>query len=459
MDLLRVAALALTVSPLLLAQGAPNQLVTFKTSLGDIEVTLYPSIAPKTVANFLNYVNKQAYDNTFIHRTVRQSTLTIVQGGGYRWDGSKSSEIPADPAVANEFNLSNSRGTIAMALLSGDINSGTNQWFFNSIDNSGTLNPQSFTVFGRITSQAGLATLDKLQAVRAPNPAPLASPFDSIPLIDYTGGDVKTENLIIINSIRVIERPPQPAIRSESGAILASGFGGAAVAAPGAFIEVYGDNLAGEVSRSWAGSDFVNNRAPTSLEGASVSINGQPTFISYVSPTQLNVQIPANVPTGEPLPVVVSFRGVSSNPVMLRVVDQAGGLLAPASFKVGDKQYVVGVRPDKTLIANGIPGLPQVLAERGETLIFYGTGFGRITGTTSSLGGDIAQGTSRVVAPVQFKFGGKDARVDYAGLTPEQVGLYQFNVVVPADASSGDVEVQVIQAGTPIAQKLYIPVR
>jgi hypothetical protein len=68
MDLLRVAALALTVSPLLLAQGAPNQLVTFKTSLGDIEVTLYPSIAPKTVANFLNYVNKQAYDNTFIHR-------------------------------------------------------------------------------------------------------------------------------------------------------------------------------------------------------------------------------------------------------------------------------------------------------------------------------------------------------------------------------------------------------
>ena len=113
-----------------------------------------------------------------------------------------TSEIPADPAVANEFNLSYSRGTIAMALLSGDINSGTNQWFFNSIDNSGTLNPQSFTVFGRITSQAGLATLDKLQAVRAPNPAPLASPFDSIPLIDYTGGDVKTENLIIINSIR-----------------------------------------------------------------------------------------------------------------------------------------------------------------------------------------------------------------------------------------------------------------
>jgi hypothetical protein len=87
-------------------------------------------------------------------------------------------------------------------------------------------------------------------------------------------------------------------------------------------------------------------------------MNGQPTFISYVSPTQLNVQIPANVPTGEPLPVVVSFRGVSSNPVMLRVVDQAGRVARVASFKVGDKQYVVGVRQTR-LIANGIPDCPK----------------------------------------------------------------------------------------------------
>jgi uncharacterized protein (TIGR03437 family) len=64
-----------------------------------------------------------------------------------------------------------------------------------------------------------------------------------------------------------------------------------------------------------------------------------------------------------------------------------------------------------------------------------------------------------VVAPVTFRFGSITATVSYAGLTPGLVGLYQFNVVVPAGAPSGDVELQVIQAGTPIAQKLYISVR
>lgn len=433
--------------------------------MGDIEVTLYPSYAPLTVANFLNYVKKQAYDNSFIHRTVRTTGLSIIQGGGYKWDTStsKAVEIAQDAPVQNEFNLSNTRGTIAMAKLGDDPNSATNEWFFNTADNSANLNNQNggFTVFGRVTTTSGLAVMDKLQAVRSPNPAPFASPFDSIPLVNYTSGDLKEENLLIIRSIQILEQPPKPVIRSDSGAILASGFGGAAVAAPGAFIEVYGDNLAGEISRSWAGSDFVNNRAPTVLEGASVSINGQPTFISYVSPTQLNVQIPANVPTGEPLPVVVTFRGVSSDPIRLRVLDQAGGLLAPPSFKVGDKQYAVAIRPgDGAFITNGsVAGLPAAPAERGETIVFYGTGFGLITGSSTSLGGDIAQGTSRVLAPVTFRFGSAAGQVTYAGLTPGLVGLYQFNVVVPADAPSGDVELQVSQAGTAIGQKLYIPVK
>jgi uncharacterized protein (TIGR03437 family) len=235
------------------------------------------------------------------------------------------------------------------------------------------------------------------------------------------------------------------------------------VAAPGSFIEIYGDNLGGAVSRSWdVEKDFVNGRGPTAMEGVSVTINGQPTFISYVSPTQLNVQIPANVPTGLPLPVRVTHRGVQSNDFRLSVVDQAGGLLAPGAFKVGDKQFAAAIRPGAGLvfISNGsIPGLPAAPAVKGETLVFYGTGFGLIGGSTTSLGGDIAVGTSRILAPVQFKIGGAVAQVSYAGLTPGLVGLYQFNVVVPEGSASGDVELEVSQGGTPIAQKLWLPVR
>jgi uncharacterized protein (TIGR03437 family) len=466
MNLLRAAILACTLLPLLAAQPAATQLVLFKTTLGDIEVTLLPGTAPATVANFLSYANKRAYDNTIFHRSVRGF---IIQAGGFKWDGAKAAEIPQDPAVKNEFSLSNTRGTIAMAKLGDDPNSATNQWFFNLGDNTANLNNQNggFTVFGQIRSQAGLAIMDRLAAVSVPNPHPLASPFDAMPLRNYSSGDIKEENLLIVQSIREVERPPQPVIRSDSGAILAGAFGGAAVAAPGAFIEIYGTNLGGEVSRGWdVATDFVNGRAPTALEGVSVTINGQPTFISYVSPTQLNVQIPANVPTGEPLNVIVTHRGVSSSAIRLPVVDQAGGLLAPGVFKVGDKQFVAAIRPGVGLvfISNGtIPGLPAAPAVRGETLVFYGTGFGLIRnengGSTPSLGGDIAQGTSRVLAPVQFKFGGAAAQVSYAGLTPGLVGLYQFNVVVPAGAPSGDVEIEVTQAGQPIAQKLFISVR
>jgi len=430
--------------------------------LGEIEAQLLPGNAPATVANFLSYMNKNAYNGTIFHRSVRGF---IIQSGGFRWTGSAIADIPQDPPVRNEYGLSNTRGTIAMAKLGDNPNSATNQFFFNLSDsNAGNLNNQNggFTVFARVTSAAGLAVMDRLAAVPAPSPGPLPSPFDQIPLQNYTGGEVKGENLLIIESIRAVERPAQPIIRGESGAIQASAFGGGTVAAPGSFIEIYGSSFSSaEVARSWdVSKDFVNGRAPTTLEGVSATINGQPTFISYVSPTQLNVQIPANVPTGEPLDVRVSHRSVSSDPVRITLRDQAGGLLAPASFKVGDRQYVAALRTNGSFVTNGsIAGLPAAPAVPGETLLFYGTGFGLIAGTTKSLGGDIAEGLSRVIAPVQFRFGNAVAQVTYAGLTPGLVGLYQFNVVVPADTHTGDVELTVTQAGAPIAQKLTIPVR
>ena len=115
---------------------------------------------------FLNYVNKGAYTNSFIHRSARDTSNNpfVIQGGGFRWQNAAPnlSPIPQDPPVENEFRVSNTRGTIAMAKLESAPNSATNQWFFNLRDtNAENLDNQNggFTVFGKITDAAGLAVM------------------------------------------------------------------------------------------------------------------------------------------------------------------------------------------------------------------------------------------------------------------------------------------------------------
>lgn len=121
----------------------------FHTNQGDIDVQLLPDSAPLTAANFLRYVDRGAYNDSFIHRSV----LSFVIQGGHYYDGANVTAVPTDPPVQNEFKVSNTRGALAMAKLSNDPNSATSQWFFNTVDNSSSLDYQNggFTVFGRIT--------------------------------------------------------------------------------------------------------------------------------------------------------------------------------------------------------------------------------------------------------------------------------------------------------------------
>ena len=124
-----------------------NFIVRMQTDLGAIDIEMFDTVAPQTVANFMNYVNDGDYDGTFFHRSIPGF---VVQGGGYiantpngsiLTDG--ASLIPTDPPVVNEFNLSNLRGSIAMAKVGGDPDSATSQWFFNLDDNSANLDEQN----------------------------------------------------------------------------------------------------------------------------------------------------------------------------------------------------------------------------------------------------------------------------------------------------------------------------
>ena len=178
-----------------------NDYAIFNTSLGTIPVLLTPQTTPATVANFLGYVNKGAYTNTVVHRSVPGF---IWQAGGYSLSSTGVNAIPEGSPVKNEYGAPNVRGTIAMAKLGSDPNSATNEFFFNEVDNSSNLDNQNggFTVFGHVVSPQGLAVMDAVAAVPVPASSPLASPLDSAPLLNYTiGQTVQPSNFVLINSI------------------------------------------------------------------------------------------------------------------------------------------------------------------------------------------------------------------------------------------------------------------
>lgn len=444
----------LLILGLLLPASLWCQTVRFHTTQGDIDVNLLPNAAPKTVANFLNYVNKGAYANSIFHRSVPGF---IIQGGGFQLVNHTVTATPADAPVVNEFSVSNTRGTLAMAKTS-DPNSATNEWFFNESDsNASSLdNPNNsggFTVFGRIANAAGLAVMDTIAGLQVYN---AGAPFDSLPLTNYGGGTIQDANFVLVTSITVLS--PSPVI-SAGGVISASEFGAFTSAAAGSYIEIYGTNLAG-TTRQWAGSDFTNGAAPTALDNVSVTVNGVAAYVYAVSATQVNVQVPSGVPSSGQVPVVVTYQGQPSASVMLTMQPTAAGLLAPRAFLVNGKQYVYAAHANGAIVSNGsIAGVPAAPAVPGETLVFYGLGFGPVNESGASIAGAIASGQTTLSASVKFAFGASAGQILYAGLAPGYVGLYQFNVKVPADAPTGDVPLVVTVGGTADPQALFLPVQ
>lgn len=117
----------------------------------NIDIQLFPEVAPNTVNNFLYYVENDLYDFSLIHRSVPGF---VLQTGAFTNFENFLGSIPTIDPVANEFQLSNTAGTIAMAKIGGDPDSATSSFFFNMGDNSSNLDNQNggFTVFGQVIS-------------------------------------------------------------------------------------------------------------------------------------------------------------------------------------------------------------------------------------------------------------------------------------------------------------------
>jgi peptidyl-prolyl cis-trans isomerase A (cyclophilin A) len=176
--------------------------VTMETTMGNINIELFDSVAPLTVANFLNYVQDGDYVNSFIHRSLPGF---VIQGGGFTFDNSLFAIVPPDAPIVNEFSLSNVRGTFAMAKPGGDPDSATSQWFFNLADNSANLDFQNggFTVFGQVLGN-GMDIVDAITAVPTYDFTLINPSFTDLPLSGYEGTFDPANQLVQINNVSIV---------------------------------------------------------------------------------------------------------------------------------------------------------------------------------------------------------------------------------------------------------------
>jgi cyclophilin family peptidyl-prolyl cis-trans isomerase len=188
------------------AAHAESPRVQLKTSLGDIVLELDAEKAPKSVANFLQYVNDGFYAGTIFHRVIDGF---MIQGGGFTADfEQKQTREAIENEAAN--GLKNTKGTIAMAR-TGEPNSATAQFFINVADNDSlnytapTPEGWGYAVFGKVVE--GMDVVDQIRQV----PTEQRGPFEGVP----TTPVVIESATVLTNVAPAIAKPASAAPASE----------------------------------------------------------------------------------------------------------------------------------------------------------------------------------------------------------------------------------------------------
>lgn len=206
---------------------------------------------------------------------------------------------------------------------------------------------------------------------------------------------------------------------------------------PGSLFSIYGSGL------STGTAQPTSTTYPTTLGGASVTVNGEPAPLSYASPTQINAQMPLDITAGVAT-VVVKVGTAVSNAVAATVPATA----VPGIFVSGANRAIAQNYP--SYITNS----PTTPAPAGSVIIVYFTGGGPVQGGSVLVTGHAAPGQAfQVTESVSAMIAGVAATVDYAGLTPGFIGLYQANIVVPK-IGAGDHNLVITIGGTSSAAAL-----
>ncbi len=209
----------------------------------------------------------------------------------------------------------------------------------------------------------------------------------------------------------------------------------------GSWISIFGTNLSA-TTRLWGAGDFQGDNLPTQLDGVSVTINARPAAVYFISPAQINVQVPADGALGNVQVQVTTAQGASTPAT---VAKQA---FSPAFFMFDpeNRKYVAAVHApnldgsvDRVGRPGLIPGVSTRPAKPGEVIEVYGTGWGATDPPVPT--GVIFTSAARLANPVTFRIGGitlAPGDVQFAGMTG--AGLYQFNLKIP-DLPDGDAAI------------------
>lgn len=251
-------------------------IVRFSTVMGNFDLQLYDATMPRTVTNFLTYVNSNKYNGTVVHRNSDTADPVlrdfVIQGGGY------SLVDPTPPSTVMSFNNvvtnapiadepgggvagpSNLRGTIAMA--KSGPNTVTSQWFINQGNNSFLDSPSrgdgGFSAFGSVLGN-GMTVVDAIGDLPLPSDFgfSIGSPFNDLPLRNFSGtsiNQVRVANTVTVNSVKVLNLAAgdfdrNGVVNQADLAILKANYG----LTSGAFFDKGDANMDGDVD----GGDFL----------------------------------------------------------------------------------------------------------------------------------------------------------------------------------------------------------
>ena len=242
----------------------------------------------------------------------------------------------------------------------------------------------------------------------------------------------------LLVAVVAITAPAQtPAVASGGVSNAANGL---STVTPGSLVSIYGTNLAAGLAQ--ADTIPLSN----TLNNVSVTFNGVPAPLLFVSGGQINAQLPWNVlssGTTGTANVVVTRSGTASAPQNLTV-----GPFSPGIFAINN--IAVAINPDGSIAApaGAIPGIPTKPAKIGDPngLVILCTGLGAVNPPAVSGAASLDALRTATTTPTVL-IGGKAASVVFAGLSPQFVGVNQINVAVPAGTPTGNAVSLQLQVG------------
>lgn len=195
-------------------------------------------------------------------------------------------------------------------------------------------------------------------------------------------------------------------------------------------MQIYGSNLAAQITPS------ATLPLPTALNQTSVIIGGMLAPLYYVSPGQINAQVPFELTAGKPYQVIVNANGALSNSIPIQLTADAPGI---AQYATG--QIIAQHQRDYSLITETSPAAP------GEVIVFYLAGMGL---TNPSVASGTASPSTNLAVPLDASTltlnGAPITNILFIGLTPTVVGLYQVDFQVPANTPNGDLQLVLTQS-------------